>query len=30
MLCDLTIVRDGRVEATVVGGEATWRRSPAD
>jgi predicted amidohydrolase YtcJ len=26
LLCDLTIVRDGRVEATVVGGELTWRR----
>ncbi|HXM56371.1 MAG TPA: amidohydrolase [Candidatus Dormibacteraeota bacterium] len=30
LLCDLTIVRDGRVEATVVGGELTWRRVPAD
>jgi predicted amidohydrolase YtcJ len=26
LLCDLTIVRDGRVEATVVGGRLTWRR----
>ncbi|HEY7201779.1 MAG TPA: amidohydrolase [Candidatus Dormibacteraeota bacterium] len=25
-LCDLTVVRDGRVEATVVGGELTYRR----
>lgn len=28
LLCDLTIVRAGRVEATVVGGELTWRRRP--
>ena len=26
LLCDLTIVDDGRVAATVVGGEITWRR----
>ncbi|HEY4027006.1 MAG TPA: amidohydrolase [Candidatus Dormibacteraeota bacterium] len=26
LLCDLTIVREGRVEATVVGGRVTWRR----
>jgi predicted amidohydrolase YtcJ len=25
LLCDLTVVRDGRVTATVVGGEVTWR-----
>jgi predicted amidohydrolase YtcJ len=25
MLCDLTVVRDGRVDATVVGGHVTWR-----
>jgi predicted amidohydrolase YtcJ len=28
-LCDLTVVRDGRVEATVVGGRVTWRRPPS-
>jgi predicted amidohydrolase YtcJ len=26
LLCDLTVVRDGQVEATVVGGRLTWRR----
>jgi predicted amidohydrolase YtcJ len=30
LLCDLTIVRDNHVEATVVGGEVTWRRSGQD
>ena len=30
MLCDLTIVRDGHVQATVVGGEPTWRRRGSD
>jgi len=25
MLCDLTLIRDGRVTATVVGGQLTWR-----
>jgi predicted amidohydrolase YtcJ len=25
LLCDLTVVRDGRVTATVVGGQVTWR-----
>jgi predicted amidohydrolase YtcJ len=28
-LCDLTVVEDGRVVATVVGGRVTWRRKPA-
>jgi predicted amidohydrolase YtcJ len=26
LLCDLTVVEEGRVVATVVGGEVTWRR----
>ena len=26
MLCDVTVVREGRVTATVVGGRVTWRR----
>ena len=28
-LCDLTVVRDGKVEATVVGGRVSWRRPGA-
>jgi predicted amidohydrolase YtcJ len=28
-LCDMTVVEDGRVVATVVGGRVTWRRKPA-
>jgi predicted amidohydrolase YtcJ len=28
-LCDMTVVEDGRVIATVVGGRLTWRRKPA-
>jgi predicted amidohydrolase YtcJ len=28
-LCDLTVVREGQVEATVVGGRVRWRRPPA-
>ena len=28
-LCDLTVVRDGKVEATVVGGRVRWRRPDA-
>jgi predicted amidohydrolase YtcJ len=28
-LCDLTVVDDGRVAATVVGGKISWRRTPA-
>ena len=28
-LCDLTVVRDGHVVATVVGGEVSWLRKPA-
>ncbi|OLB81288.1 MAG: hypothetical protein AUI14_03850 [Actinobacteria bacterium 13_2_20CM_2_71_6] len=27
LLCDLTVVHEGRVAATVVGGEVTWRRA---
>lgn len=27
MLCDLTLVSDGRVTASVVGGQLTWRRA---
>jgi len=27
LLCDLTVVNEGRVAATVVGGEVTWRRA---
>ncbi|HSP10376.1 MAG TPA: amidohydrolase [Candidatus Dormibacteraeota bacterium] len=29
MLCDITVVEDGRVMATVVGGRVSWRRKPA-
>ncbi|MGA8922835.1 MAG: amidohydrolase family protein, partial [Candidatus Dormiibacterota bacterium] len=29
MLCDMTVVEDGRVTATVVGGRVSWRRKPA-
>jgi hypothetical protein len=29
MLCDMTVVEDGRVTATVVGGRVSWRRTPA-
>jgi predicted amidohydrolase YtcJ len=28
-LCDITVVDDGRVAATIVGGEVSWRRTPA-
>jgi predicted amidohydrolase YtcJ len=28
-LCDMTVVEDGRVVATVVGGTVSWRRKPA-
>lgn len=28
-LCDMTVVEDGRVVATVVGGMVSWRRKPA-
>ncbi|HEY0830755.1 MAG TPA: amidohydrolase [Candidatus Dormibacteraeota bacterium] len=28
-LCDITVVDDGRVMATVAGGRVTWRRKPA-
>ncbi|MGH7763630.1 MAG: amidohydrolase, partial [Candidatus Dormibacteraceae bacterium] len=28
-LCDMTVVEDGRVIATVVGGRVSWRRKPA-
>lgn len=28
-LCDMTVVADGRVIATVVGGRVSWRRKPA-
>ncbi|TML03027.1 MAG: hypothetical protein E6G38_10810, partial [Actinobacteria bacterium] len=28
-LCDLTVVRDGKVEATVAGGRVRWRRPGA-
>jgi predicted amidohydrolase YtcJ len=28
-LCDLTVVDDGRVVATIAGGRVTWRRKPA-
>ncbi len=28
-LCDMTVVDDGRVAATVAGGGVTWRRKPA-
>jgi predicted amidohydrolase YtcJ len=28
-LCDMTVVDDGRVVATVAGGTVTWRRKPA-
>jgi len=28
-LCDMTVVEDGRVTATVVGGKVSWRRKPA-
>jgi predicted amidohydrolase YtcJ len=27
-LCDITVVDDGRVTATVVGGKVSWRRTP--
>ena len=29
MLCDMTVVDDGRVVATVVGGRVSWRRKPS-
>jgi predicted amidohydrolase YtcJ len=29
MLCDLTVVDDGRVVATVVGGRVSWMRKPS-
>jgi len=29
MLCDLTVVDDGKVAATVVGGRVSWRRKPS-
>src|SRR5579859_1033857 len=29
MLCDMTVVEDGRVMATVAGGRVSWRRKPA-
>src|SRR5260370_11577426 len=29
MLCDLTVVDDGRVVATVLGGRVSWRRKPS-
>jgi len=29
MLCDLTVVDDGNVTATVVGGRVSWRRKPS-
>jgi len=29
MLCDLTVIDDGRVAATVVGGRVSWRRKPS-
>jgi predicted amidohydrolase YtcJ len=28
-LCDMTVVEDGEVVATVAGGRVTWRRKPA-
>ena len=28
-LCDMTVVEDGRVVATIVGGTVSWRRKPA-
>ena len=28
-LCDMTVVNEGRLVATVVGGRVTWRRKPA-
>ena len=28
-LCDMTVVENGRVSATVAGGRVTWRRKPA-
>ena len=28
-LCDITVVHDGHVVATVAGGSVTWRRKPA-
>jgi len=28
-LCDMTVVEDGKVTATVAGGRVTWRRKPA-
>jgi predicted amidohydrolase YtcJ len=28
-LCDMTVVEDGRVVATVVGGKVSWRRKTA-
>jgi predicted amidohydrolase YtcJ len=30
MLCDLTVVDDGNVTATVVGGRVSWRRKPSE
>jgi predicted amidohydrolase YtcJ len=27
-LCDMTVVEDGRVAATIVGGQVSWRRKP--
>jgi predicted amidohydrolase YtcJ len=29
MLCDMTVVEDGRVVATVVGGRVSWRKTPS-
>jgi predicted amidohydrolase YtcJ len=29
MLCDLTVIDNGRVAATVVGGRVSWRRKPS-
>jgi predicted amidohydrolase YtcJ len=29
MLCDVTVVDDGRVVATIVGGRVSWRKMPA-
>src|SRR4029077_14602972 len=29
MMCDLTVVDDGKVAATVVGGRVSWRRKPS-
>jgi len=29
-LCDMTVVEDGRVTATIVGGMVSWRRTPRE